>query len=190
MADGMSVAAAGHALEAGPLALAAVRRADWRFLLPSPRLGRVAYVAPHEPGLVAALSLVSECLVLSGSLEGADAHDLVVFTSAQLDAIGGAHRSLRAGGWLYAEVSGRRARAWVRALERRGFEEISAHWLWPDARTCSEIVALEPCALMHAVKRRDPGGRLRPRVAAARLLVASGLFPLTVRRAAVLGRRR
>ena len=36
--------------------LHAVRRADWRFLLPEPQLDDVAYVAPHDPELSAALA--------------------------------------------------------------------------------------------------------------------------------------
>ncbi|MEA2304532.1 MAG: hypothetical protein QOH43_1812, partial [Solirubrobacteraceae bacterium] len=32
-----------------------VRRADFRFLLPDPALGRVAYPAPRDPELLAAL---------------------------------------------------------------------------------------------------------------------------------------
>jgi hypothetical protein len=170
-------------------ALALARRADWRFLLPQPRLGRVAYLAPHDPALAAALSLVSDVLELAAAPETASRHDVVVLTRGRRRHIPGARALLRQGGWLYAEVPGPVARAWIRALRRSGFEEVSAHWLWPDADTCREIIPLEPDPLLHALSRRDPGARLRLRARMAEVLVASGMLPLVVCRAGVIGRR-
>jgi hypothetical protein len=162
------------------------RRADWRFLLPEPELGAVAYLPPHDPELAAALRLVSARVDLDGG--GAD-HAVVVLTGAQRGAIPAARALLERGGWLYAEVPGRAVRAWRRALRGAGFDEVAGHWLWPDPRGCREIVPLERRALRHALGRRDPGAVLRVRVRLARVLVAVGAFPLAVRRAAVVGRR-
>lgn len=170
-------------------ALAAVRRADWRFLLPEPALGRVAYLGPHEPELIAALlALGADVDRLEAPGAAAD-HDVVVLTAGSRRAVAAARAQLRPDGWLYAEVPGRAALAWARALRGAGFDEVTAHWLWPDARTCREIVPLDRAALLHALSRRDPGARLRARAAAARLLVRLGLFRLAMRRVAVIGRR-
>jgi hypothetical protein len=165
-----------------------VRRADWRFLLPDPGLGRVAYVPPHEPELAAALITVGSILVLVATPADVPGHDVVVVTGARVRAVAAAHPTLRHGGWLYAEVSGPRARAWRRALGRCGFDEIDAYWLWPDARSCREIVPLERDALLCSLARRDPGARLRLRARAAALLVRAGLLPLAMRRVALVAR--
>jgi hypothetical protein len=166
--------------------VAEVRRADWRFLLPEPGLGVVAYLAPHEPALCAALALVSRRVDLAGARD--EAHDLVVLTAGRPRSVRAARALLRPGGWLYAEVPGRAVRAWTRALRRSGFDEVTAHWLWPSARDCREIVPVEAEALRAALGRRDPGARLALRVRAARMLVRAGAFPLVMRRAAVIGR--
>jgi hypothetical protein len=169
-------------------ALAGVRRADWRFLLPDPDLGRVAYLAPHDAELTAALTLVSASLDLLDTPLATGSHDAVVVTGGRPGRAGDARALLRRGGWLYAEVPGPRARAWTRALRKAGFAEVAAHWLWPDARGCREIVPLEPQMLRHALGRRDPGARLSVRARAAGLLVTAGVLQLAMRRAAVIGR--
>jgi len=167
----------------------AVRRADWRFLLPSPELGRVAYLAPPVPDLVAALRLLSAHLdVVEPGTGGAD-HELVVVTSGGgAAAAAAAPALLRPGGRLYAEVPGRRVRSWARELRHAGFDEVDVHWLWPNERACREIVPLEPEAVCAMLDRRDPGARLRVRARASGLLVRAGLFRFAVRRAAVIGK--
>lgn len=186
--------AAPAAASASPLAdvseaaaLAAVRRADWRFLLPEPALGRVAYPAPHDPALVTALDRVSRTVELEP--RGDAVHDVVVLTGARPSAVVGAVAQLRSGGWLYAEVAGPAAGSWRRALAAHGLDEIGAHWLWPTAAAPREIVELTPDALRHALGRRDPGARLRVRAQAAGMLARSGAFALAVRHAAIVGRR-
>jgi hypothetical protein len=167
--------------------LALAGRADWRFLLPDPELGRVTYLAPHDPELVAALELSASALDLYGAPAASGGHEVVVITGRSPTAVAIARALLDTGGWLYAEVPGARARAWERELRRNGFAEIAAYWLWPSARSFREIVPLESSALQHALGRRDPGARLRIRARAAELLVRTGLFRLVVRRAAVIG---
>jgi hypothetical protein len=163
------------------------RRADWRFLLPEPELGAVAYLPPHDPELAGALKLVSARVDLDAG--GGPDHAVVVLTGARRGAIPVACELLGRGGWLYAEVPGRAVRAWRRALRAAGFDEVAGHWLWPDAVGCREIVPLERRALRHALGRRDPGALLRLRARLAAALVVTGAFPLAVRRAAVVGRR-
>lgn len=169
-------------------ALAAVRRADWRFLLPDPGLGRVAYLAPHEPALAEALTRVGAEVDLVEHPQSTADHDVVVLTGAARDLVARAGGLLAPGGWLYAETTGPRARSWSRALRAAGYEEVTAYWLWPDARACREIVPLTPGPLRHALGRRDPGARVRVRVRAATLLAAGGAFGLVAPHAAVIGR--
>jgi hypothetical protein len=169
-------------------ALAVVRRADWRFLLPDPVLGRVAYVAPHDPELVDALAVVGAEVDLLARPEPTAAHDVVVLTGAGAGLAAAAACLLRPGGRLYAETTGPGTRTWSRALHAAGYDEIEAHWLWPDAHACREIVPIAPGPLRHALGRRDPGARVRARARAATLLAASGAFAAVVRDAAVIGR--
>lgn len=163
------------------------RRAAWRFLLPDPELGRVAYLAPHEPELVAALRLVSRGVHLLDGPASDRTYDVVVVTGGDPRTAGAAQALLRPGGWFYAETPGRAAAAWTRALRQAGFVEVGAYWLWPDEHTCLEIVPLEREAVRHALGRRDPGARFRLRAKAARLLVELGILNVAVRRAAVIG---
>jgi hypothetical protein len=167
----------------------AARRADWRFLLPDPSPARVACLGPRDPALETALELTGAVVDRPGGTTAGESHDLVVVTSRRPAAVGAACRMLRPGGWLYAETPGFRVRRWQRALRGAGLDEVAAHWLWPDQRSCREIAPLEASALRHALGRRDPGAALRLRARAAGLLVRTGLFRFVVRRAAVIGRR-
>ena len=164
------------------------RRADWRFLLPNPDVGRVAYLPPQDAELVSALELCGAGVDLCREPPGHTRHELVVITGGKPAAVARARGFLRAGGWLYAEVPGRSAPAWQRELRRCGFDEIGAHWLWPSASACREIVPLEVVALRHAMARRDPGARLRVRARLAGLLARTRLFRLVLRDAAVVAR--
>jgi hypothetical protein len=166
----------------------ATRRADWRFLLPDPDVARVAYLPPQDAELVSALELSGAVVDLRGAPLESDQHELVVITAGRPSCVQCATRLLGAGGWLYAEVPGWRAHVWESELRRCGFDEIAAHWLWPSARGCREIVPLEPAALRHALERRDPGARVRVRARTAGLLAATPLFRLALRHAAVVGR--
>jgi hypothetical protein len=187
------MSAAPQPIEPSPMAadgdqLAAVRRADWRFLLPDPSLGRVAYLAPHEPALVDALRAAGATVDTLAGPAPLAAYDVAVLTGGRPDRVAASAALLRPGGWLCAEVTGRATRRWTRALRAQGFQDVAAHWLWPHAGACREIVPLERAALGHALGRRDPGGRLRLRVRAAQLLVHAGLFSLAARSALVIGR--
>jgi hypothetical protein len=178
--------------EADEQLLHAVRRADWRFLLPDAHLGRVAYAAPHDPELVRALELVAGQLRLTepDGLDAAGA-DVVVATGAAPQAAARLAAGVRPGGWLYAEARGVASGRWATALRGAGFEDVDVFWLWPDAGRVKEMVALgDSHAVRHALGRRDPGARLRLRAWAARSLLATGLLRLVVPSVAIVGRRR
>jgi hypothetical protein len=177
--------------EADEQLLHAVRRADWRFLLPDGQLDRVAYAAPHDPALVRALELLAGRLHLTETdgLQDAGA-DVVVATGAGTQAAARLAAGVRPGGWLYAEARGVASARWVGALHGAGFEEVDVVWLWPDAARAKEMVALSDAhAVRHALGRRDPGARLRMRAWAARALLATGLLRLVVPSVAIVGRR-
>jgi hypothetical protein len=170
----------------------AVARADWRFLLPDPDLGRVAYLGPHDDGLVCALRRVSVgvALVEPGQGMPGAAHDVVIATRARPSAVPQLVSLLRPGGWLYAETTGSAAGRWGAALRAAGLDRVQAWWLWPDATRPKELIPLDDAsAVRHAIGRRDPGARLRVRPWAARALLAAGMLRRVIPEAAVVGRR-
>jgi hypothetical protein len=171
--------------------LHAVRRADWRFLLPNPQLDDVAYVAPHDPELGAALERVARSVVLlDGRGDAGGSHDVVVATRASAGSAPALAALTRPGGWVYVETTGRASARWARALRREGLEEVEVVWLWPNAAAPREMVPLhDDAAVRHALGRRDPGARLRARAWAARALLAAHALPFAVPAAAVVGRR-
>jgi hypothetical protein len=176
---------------AGEDTLHAVRRADWRFLLPDPQLDDVAYAAPHDPELAAALGRVARSVaLLDPGAEPAGEHDVVVATGAPPAAAPALAALTRPGGWVYVETTGRASARWARALRREGLADIDVVWLWPNAAAPKEMVPLhDAAAVRHALGRRDPGARLRVRAWAARALLSANALALVVPAAAVLARR-
>jgi hypothetical protein len=182
-----SVARRGAASRREP-ASAAVRRADWRFLLPDPVLGRVAYVGPHEPALVGALAALSDVLdlrPLPGTL-----HDVVVVTRPTERRELAAASLVAPGGWVYAETTGPRAGGAIDTLRDAGLVDLAAWWLWPDASACLEMIPLaNPAALSAALGRRQPGARLRTRAWAAQALARCGALRPLLASVALVARR-
>ncbi len=206
--------------------LAAVRRVDWRFLLPHPSLGRVGCLGTVPASLRAGLEAAgAEVVELGPNPRKVGGHNPIKFstpphlqpcdcvlsvspngfsvsaersTAVQTRVIPAA---LRPGGWLIIEVhglGGRRGlrrplapRAWVRALERQGWEDVQAYWHWPDFETSSQIVPLgEPAALRLALGRGSGGGRLGWLTAAlGRLGLAAGVLPRVAPSFSVMARR-
>jgi hypothetical protein len=167
---------------------AAVRRADWRFLLPDPVLGRVAYVGPHDPALVGALSALSDVLELRplpGTL-----HDVVVVTRPTERRELAAASLVAPGRWVYAETTGARAGAAIDTFRDAGLVDLAAWWLWPDANACREMIPLaNPAALGAALGRRQPGAWLRPRAWAAQALARCGALRPLLASVALVARR-
>lgn len=170
------------------LAPAAVRRADWRFLLPDPVLRRVAYIGPHEPALVGALSALSDALELR-PLHGT-LHDVVVLTRPTERRELTAASLVAPGGWVYLETTGARAGGVIDRLRDTGLVDLAAWWLWPQASACLEMIPLaNPTALNAALGRRQPGARLRARAWAAQALARCGVLRPLLASVALVGRR-
>lgn len=184
--------------------LQASRRLDWRFLLPDPDLGLVAYLGPAQGALVESLRLFSASLTViemsQAHSEPAARYDVVVTTEPSYETLREAANWVRAGGFLYAEAyglfqAGRLLRRtgrhrlslkgprlcypadYVVALERLGFTEIQAHWHWPDFESCTKIIPLENHMALHYIV--DWGGRnakARLKSVLGRCLLRSGLL--------------
>jgi hypothetical protein len=160
--------------------LQASRRLDWRFLLPDPDLGRVAYCGSASGSLVESLKSSSTSLTViptGGGRAGdhasaAECYDVVVMrnpTAAELRRGAGL---LKPGGWLYIEAYGpflrqglrlkwpRFAYEYARALRQLGLDEIEVHWHWPDFESRTEIIPLcDYTALQHLLAHhRSSGG--------------------------------
>jgi hypothetical protein len=149
------------------------RRLDFRFLLPDPRLGDVAYDGDPDALLARALARFSGSfrLITSAQPRGAD---LVVLLNPSIAQVESAVTCLRSGGCLYEEfrssapvIAGDRpARlAHVTALlPTLGFTEVSLYWHRPDFESCNEMVPLKSEeALTHLFTRNCAGWRLTAR---------------------------
>jgi hypothetical protein len=143
----------------------AVRRVDWRFVLGRPRLGPVEVVDPVDAELTEALGLTAG----SGGGAGVVAQPR---DSARVADLGG---RVPGGGWLWAEVSGRRRLApWRAGLRRSGLGEVHRYWMWPRAAAPTLLVPLDQrpavaLALTRALGGGPVCGALWSGVAAARL---------------------
>jgi hypothetical protein len=183
--------------------LAAVRRVDWRFLLPRPELGRVgcagAVPASLRQGLEASGATVVplDRQASVGALPEPCDHVVAVLSDVRQAA---AVDSPKPNGWLIVEVEGLRAgrwlrrpltpAAWVRALERQGWREVRAFAHWPDFETCAQVVPVgEPAAWRLALRRGGSGRSTRLFAAAARLGLAVGILPGVVPCFSVVARR-
>ena len=186
--------------------LQASRRLDWRFLLPDPSLGQVAYVGPARGALLDSLRLFSAVLTMidrsDTQAERAAQYDLVVARGPAPDALWRAADLVRPGGFLYVEVANRLwprrrgaggpryAADYVAALGSHGFDEVAAYWHWPNFESCAEIVPLDDRdALLLAFSRRRSGTVARLKTTAGRWLLRSGLLARVVPCFSVLAHR-
>ncbi len=167
-----------------------VRRADFRFLLPDPRLGRVAVLGEPAQDLVEALrSLGARVRVLdargTGPSRDADSHDLVVARGGSRELLERARGLLRPGGLVYVESRQRVGLPWrgeiasaaglAGAARRIGLRGVATHWHWPDFARALEIVPLDdPAVLRHALSRRRSSPGARAKAWLARRLSALG----------------
>lgn len=191
-------------------ALQIARRIDWRFLLPNPHLGQVAYMGQPRQTLLTALGYFSESLRLfslpdqTTHCQHSDANfELVVLRSLSMTAVEKAHALLIAGGYLYWEIDrmsrfaplGRflrradrkalGARPLVRdpraCLEQLGFCDIRIYWHRPNFETCREIIPLYDQHAMAYVFSRDRKGLSGQfKRVTGRFLRQTGLLPRLV----------
>jgi hypothetical protein len=182
--------------------LDASRRVDWRFLLPSPELGQVAYIGETDPDLVRSLAFFSDELNTSRltSGDGQDqSYDVIVTRNASVDDLQAGYDLLRPGGWLYVEVEGRRrrsearaarsARGYARALRKLGLVDVDAYVHWPDFASCRAIVPLDNAAAVRYGLTRGLRNRARLVARLGPILAATRQLALFVPCASVLGRR-
>jgi hypothetical protein len=164
--------------------LQASRRVDWRFLLPDPNLGEVAYLGPAHGSLLESLRLFSAALTV---IEVTTLHDrqpaqfdVVVMNAPSDERVKQGAALVRPEGFLYVEVRRRWGRSpadYVSAIRRLGFAEVEAYWHWPNFEACAEIVPLgDPVAVLHALGRRRSGVAARLKSAVGRWLLQSGLL--------------
>jgi hypothetical protein len=173
-------------------ALQLVRRLDWRFLLPNPVLGDVAYVGSTGGTLPSALQRFSEMLtmVLPSDVSSADvkfgcSYETVVLRSSVVAAVKDVKPLLAPGGYLYWEVERAsgidHVRKYMKAVQRLGFDDIQVNWHRPDFETCLEMIPLTNSrALRFAFARRQESTTKRLKFAAGRLLMTTGLLPRVV----------
>jgi hypothetical protein len=170
--------------------LNAIRRLDWRFLLPDPALGRVVYVGRGESDLLVALRIAGlDVTALTGETAGAAgasfATAVMVNPSPRDRALAAA--LLRPGGWLYAEVSGARAaRRLAKHLSGAGFGSVQLHWHWPDFARCTRILPLDDAGALVYGLLKGRGGAQGKAVA---WLARSGALRWLARPVSVVARR-
>lgn len=144
--------------------LHAIRRLDWRFLLPDPALGSVIYLGEGESDLLTALRAAGlDVTALTGEASGAAGASFA--TAAMVNPspreVALAATLLRPGGWLYAEVNGAHAaRRLVGYLSGAGFASVQLHWHWPDFARCTRILPLDDAgALAYALLKGQSGAK-------------------------------
>ena len=181
-----------------------VRRIDWRFLLPNPHLGRIAYMGGPCDALSEALNQFSESLTLIAPIDQAEHaqsnlsdFELVVIRSRRIADAAKAHEMLMDGGHLYWEIDrfggllplhrstrgvGWQAhwalhslRHYLRTLERLGFCNIGIYWHRPSFENCHEIIPLqEQSVLTYVFSRNHEGLAASIALAAGHLLLKTG----------------
>lgn len=196
--------------------LQVVRRLDWRFLLPEPRLRRVACLGCQDAALLAALKTFSDSLAVLSRPEGPvppevreHTFDLVVAGSPHRPVLERAATLLAPGGHLYCEID--RA-AWFRStgrgrspsrlpgfgpiravsamLRRLGLDGIRIHWHHPDFEACQRIIPLREPEAVAYLFARDCGRTVRPIAwEAGRHMAGTGLLPLLVPCVSIIARR-
>jgi len=86
------------------------RRLDWRFLLPNPDLGNVAYLGPEEDSLVDTLQLFCQTLTQINSLQLVSTRlndfDLVVIKNPTNQYLKVGTQLLKPGGYIFIETYG------------------------------------------------------------------------------------
>lgn len=162
------------------------RSLDWRFLLPSPSLGRVALYGVSDAGLdqavastASAVARDAEAVTSAGTWDVAVV-DVMHTRAASLDRT---FELIRPGGWLLLNLPPRaRVRGVMtsveRALSRLGAESITRHWYVPDRRSATRIVTLDDRNAVSAMLARHGRRTLRrTAVTALATLARTGLPP-------------
>ncbi len=160
-----------------------IRRLDWRFLLPDPRLGSVGFLGRPGSPLHRALNEFSDNLTsLSKSDQGQHAPDIevLVVESADLEELPQAAARVMAGGHIYLEWR-RRGRLdsplnTVKKLRTAGFCGFELHWHRPGFGSCLDIVPIQDkMALRHVFSRNTSSLKGKFQELAGRILAQLNL---------------
>jgi hypothetical protein len=151
-----------------------LRRVDWRFLLPDPRVPRAVCYAAGD--LAAGVALIADEVRAPGS---APENDLAVAVDPDDARLREAWGGLAEGGWLYGEWHARFARRAnvSRRLRAAGFDRIRCYRPWPSLRQPQVWLPLgtrEPLQYFLLRHRRLPG-QLQPLLLGLGRYVAAGL---------------
>ncbi len=169
-----------------------VRRLDWRFLLPDPRLQNVAYIGAPDADLIAALDAFSRHLTIISDVNSPanqidkPGFDVLVASRVKPAVIKSALPLLKPGGYLYWEVERSNVTGvakfcsiytYRKHLEKLKSSDIQIHWHRPNFAACKEIIPLEnPAALNFAFAKGHAGLKGRLKEFAGKLLKTSGLL--------------
>ena len=166
--------------------LEVARSIDWRFLLPTPRLERVAWIG--DIGADSEAALEADAVEFGhgavGELARSGPWDVVVAEGLSADdarTLPAALELVRPGGWLLvnlprgARARGARRKA-VAALDSVGVERVERCWFVPDRQVALRIAPLDDEEAIRLMLARH-GGRptRRAAAAAARGLVGAGV---------------
>jgi hypothetical protein len=170
-----------------------VRRVDWRFLLPDPRLRHLAYLGPKNGLLLEALQHFSEPFSIISWSDLPDyrpgihsGFDLAIVHSPRAVDLEGVHSIIGDGGYLYWEIDRsawgqrwrmRHFRKYVTALTEVGFDDIRASWHRPNFDSCLEVIPLDDEIALRYVFSRHKGkltGRIQK--AAGKFLAENDLL--------------
>ena len=160
----------GQSLESANIAdpddqLVAVRRIDWRFLLPMPALERVGFVGPSDSMLSRALAQFSDEFVVfdqANVWQAALELDVLVCETNDLAKAKAASIHLKQGGFLYAEWRRGKLlqsyRAFLAGLEQLGYRSLTLHWHRPDFESSRDLIPIgDQRALRHVFSRNLSG---------------------------------
>ena len=185
-----------------------VRRLDWRFLLPEPRLGRALYLGPGNDSLVEALAEFSEHLTVlpaahpSPSVRADGWFDLAVVQAPRTAVLERAMSLLKDGGFLYCESHRTRWRDAFRAADRQddcsgdpgarlwklGFCDVESYCHYPNFEQCRQIISLtEPSVVELLLARSGKVPFLTRKI--ARHAVSRGLLPRFLRCVSLVARK-
>lgn len=184
-----------------------VRRVDWRFLLPDPRLRHLAYLGPKNGLLLQALQHFSEPFSIISWSDLPDyrpgihsGFDLAIVHSPRAVDLEGIRSILGYGGYLYWEIDRsaisqrwrmRHFRDYVTSLEKLGFEDVRASWHRPNFDSCLEIIPLdEENALRYVFTRHKQKLTGQIQVAAGKFLAENGLLSRVVSSVSIVARKR
>jgi hypothetical protein len=173
--------------------LQASRRVDWRFLLPNPTLGQVAYIGPVRGKLLESLQQFSSSVNVLERLDTAGAsYDVVVARDPSRVALRSALSLVKPGGYIYAEFAG----VWhhpgrdAATIRRSGFVGLQLHWHWPNFEECTRIIPLDsPAVLAHALVKGRSGIVPQSEAALVRWLHRSGVLGFAVRDFSLVAQR-